>query len=68
MKDAGKAVGINFTGKAEKTPFTPAGHALLEYSKEADGGSKHNDIQEALFKVSIVFLNLPKFHNLDSST
>ena len=52
LRDVGKEIGINFTGKAEKTPFTPAGHALLEYSKEAEGGSKHNDIQEALFKVS----------------
>ena len=52
LRDIGKEIGINFTGKAEKTPFTPAGHALLEYSKEVEGGSKHNDIQEALFKVS----------------
>ncbi len=51
LRDIGKDIGINFTGKAGKTPFTPAAHVLLEYTRELDGGNKQNEVQEALFKV-----------------
>ena len=54
LKAAGNSVGINFTGKCPVTPNTLPAHALLDYSKEVDGGSKQNDLMEAIFNVSVV--------------
>ncbi len=51
LRAVGKEVGINFTGLANKTPYMPASHALLEYAKDEHGPAKQNEIQEALFKV-----------------
>lgn len=48
--EAGQSVGIDFTNKCPRFPNTLRGHALLEYAKEIDGGSKQNDLAEVLFK------------------
>ncbi|CAH1782301.1 unnamed protein product [Owenia fusiformis] len=50
LKEAGAAVGIDFTGKCGRYPNTLQAHVLLEYAKETDGGSKQNDIAELLFQ------------------
>ena len=52
LKSVGSEVGIDFTYKAERFPNTLRAHALLEYAKQVDGGSKQNDVAELLFKVS----------------
>lgn len=50
MKAAGEAVGIDFTGKTDRSPNTLISHALLEYTLEKYGSEKQNEIQEALFQ------------------
>lgn len=50
MKMAGEAVGIDFTGKTDRSPNTLVAHALLEYALENHGPEKQNEVQEALFK------------------
>ena len=53
LKSAGQSVGIDFTGKCDRAPNTLKAHALLEYAKTTNGGALQNDLQEALFKVSV---------------
>merc|ERR1712125_284423 len=43
MKAAGKAVGINFTGKCDKSPNTMLAHCLLEYVLEKYGSAAQNN-------------------------
>lgn len=50
MKAAGEAVGINFTGKCDKSPNTLLAHCLLEYVLEKYGSTKQNEVQERIFK------------------
>jgi len=50
MKAVGESVGINFTGATDRTPYTLKAHALLEYAREVDGGSKQNDLAELIFQ------------------
>ena len=50
LKSAGEEVGIDFTGKTDRSPNTLAAHALLEYALEKGGSQKQNDVQEALFR------------------
>ena len=51
LKQAGLRVGIDFTNKSGRFPNTIKSHALLEYSKDKNGGTKHNEIAEKLFYV-----------------
>ena len=51
LQKEGVEVGIDFTGKCDRLPNTLQAHALLEYAKEHDGGSKQNEMAEALFQV-----------------
>jgi len=50
MKAAGMAVGIDFTGKTDRSPNTLVSHTLLEYTLEKYGVEKQNEVQEALFR------------------
>jgi len=49
MKAAGMAVGIDFTGKTDRSPNTLIAHTLLDYTLEKYGSEKQNEVQEALF-------------------
>uniref|UniRef100_A0A7S4B535 DSBA-like thioredoxin domain-containing protein n=1 Tax=Chrysotila carterae TaxID=13221 RepID=A0A7S4B535_CHRCT len=49
LKSKGEAVGINFTGACERTPFTVPAHALLKYASEHEPG-RQNALQEVLFR------------------
>ena len=51
LREAGQAVGINFTQRSQRIPWTVLAHTLLEFAKEAEGGRMQNDLQEAIFKV-----------------
>ena len=44
-------MGIQFTLKSPRIPWTVLAHTLLEFAKETDGGSMQNELQEAIFKV-----------------
>lgn len=50
LKNAGASVGIDFTGKTDRTPNTLLSHALLEFVLEKYGWEKQNQLQEAIFK------------------
>jgi len=50
MKSAGSSVGIDFTGKCNRTPNTLLAHALLEFALEKHGSTKQNEVAERLFK------------------
>lgn len=50
LKEAGAAVGIDFTGKCDRYPNTLRSHALLEYAREKYGVEKQNELAEALFQ------------------
>lgn len=50
LKQAGSAVGLDFTYKCPVFPNTIKPHALLEYAKEKDNGQKQNEVSEKLFK------------------
>ena len=52
LKTQGEAVGINFTGKVDRYPYTLTAHALLEYAKSVDDTyAKQNQLQEVIFQV-----------------
>lgn len=50
LRAAGQAVGIDFTGKTDRTPNTLASHTLLQYAGEHEGFAKQNELQEILFR------------------
>lgn len=50
LKDAGLAVGINFTGKVDRAPYTVPVHALMEYALEKHGWQKQNELAEVIFQ------------------
>lgn len=47
MKAAGKAVGIDFTGKCDRAPNSVGAHTLLKYF---EGKASQNHLQEVLFR------------------
>ena len=49
LKDAGAAVGINFTGACDTTPNTVQAHAALEYTLATHGAAAQNALAERLF-------------------
>lgn len=49
LKQAGEAVGIDFTGKADRYPNTVQAHALLEFAKEKSH-ELQNQLMEVLFR------------------
>jgi len=66
LKAAGASVGINFTGKTDRTPNTLLGHALLEHTLEKHGWKKQNEVQEALFQAYFTDGVFPDENNLIS--
>lgn len=50
LKAAGAAVGIDFTGKTDRSPNTLLSHLLLDYALEEHGWEKQNEVQEILFQ------------------
>jgi len=50
LKEAGRAVDIDFTGACDTTPNTVQAHALLEYVLGRHGSIAQNAVQEALFR------------------
>lgn len=51
MKNAGLSVGIDFTGKCDRTPNTLLGHTLLDLALEKYGPAKQNEVAERIFKM-----------------
>jgi len=51
MKSAGSSVGIDFTGKCDRTPNTLLGHTLLDFALDKHGSAKQNEVAERLFKM-----------------
>lgn len=50
MKQAGNAVGINFTGKCDRAPNSLQSHCLLTLAEKELGWQKQNELQEMLFQ------------------
>jgi len=50
MKAAGASVGIDFTGKCDRSPNTLLAHCLLDYAEATKGASVQNDLAEVLFR------------------
>jgi len=51
MKSAGASVGIDFTGKCDRTPNTLLAHVLLEFTLKKYGSVKQNEVAERIFKM-----------------
>lgn len=47
---AGRAVGIDFTGKTDRTPNTLSAHTLMDFAAKAGGPAVQNALQEVLFR------------------
>jgi len=66
LKSAGEAVGIDFTGKTDRSPNTLVAHALLDYALEKGGPKKQNEVQEALFRAYFTEGVYPDVENMKS--
>lgn len=64
MKRQGASVGIDFTGKCDRTPNTLLGHALLGYALERHGAGVQNDLAERIFKMYYTDGTFPDADNL----
>ncbi|XP_022108288.1 uncharacterized protein LOC110988777 isoform X1 [Acanthaster planci] len=64
LREAGKTVGIDFTVRSQRIPWTVLAHTLLEFAKETDGGQMQNDLQEVIFKGYFTDGLLPDRENL----
>lgn len=51
LKAAGQAVGIDFTGKTDRTPNTLSAHTLLDYAATTSDYDTQNALQEVLFRL-----------------
>jgi len=50
LGQAGRRVGIDFTGLTDRAPNTLASHVALHYAAEEGGAAAQNELQELLFK------------------
>lgn len=66
MKNAGLSVGIDFTGKCDRTPNTLLGHALLDFALETSGPEKQNEVAERIFKAYYTDGIFPNAANLSA--
>lgn len=66
MKQAGAAVGINFTGKCDRAPNTMKAHCLSEYIKNKHGNELQNQFQEKVFEAYFTTGLYPSIDNLIS--
>lgn len=64
MKAAGASVGIDFTGKCDRTPNTLLGHTLLEFALEKRGVAVQNELAERIFKMYYTDGIFPDANNL----
>ena len=55
LKEEGEAVGIDYTMKCDRYPYTPPVHALLEHVADEHGLEKQNHLFEVIYKVRISF-------------
>lgn len=66
MKAAGASVGIDFTGKCDRTPNTLLGHTLLEFALENHGIATQNELAERIFKMYYTDGIFPDANNLST--
>lgn len=64
LADAGKAVGIDFTGLCPRFPNTAKAHALLAFALETAGAEAQNSLQEVLFRHYFTDGKYPDVENL----
>lgn len=64
MKQAGLQVGIDFTGKCDRSPNTIFAHCVLSYILEKHGSEAQNKVQEALFNAYFTDGVYPDIENL----
>lgn len=50
LKQAGAAVGIDFTGKTDRYPNSVAAHTVLDWALETKGTETQGRLQEVLFR------------------
>lgn len=50
LKQAGQAVGIDFTGKTDNSPNTVMAHQLLTYALDSKGAAVQDNLSEVLFR------------------
>lgn len=64
MKQAGEAVGINFTGACDRAPNSLYAHCLLSYAGKQFGPKVQDAMQERLFKAYFTDGIYPNIDNL----
>jgi predicted DsbA family dithiol-disulfide isomerase len=64
MKQAGQSVGIDFTGKCDRSPNTLYAHTLLAYVADKHGFAAQNKVQERLFQAYFTDGHYPSIDNL----
>eukprot|EP00935_MAST-01C_sp_MAST-1C-sp1_P001732 g1732.t1 len=64
LKKIGEDVGIDFTGKCDRSPNTVLAHCLLDYALLAEGPEKQNELQEILFRAYFTIGIYPDLDNL----
>ena len=51
LKSSGESVGIDFTGKCQRFPYTLTAHVLMDYAKSVDDTcAKQNQLAEVIFQ------------------
>jgi predicted DsbA family dithiol-disulfide isomerase len=66
MKSTGASVGIDFTGKCDRSPNTLLGHTLLDFALDKHGSAKQNEVAERLFKMYYTDGIFPDVGNLST--
>jgi predicted DsbA family dithiol-disulfide isomerase len=64
MKQIGVDVGIDFTGKCDRSPNTVLAHCLLDFALSSDGPKKQNEVQELIFNAYFTLGIYPDLDNL----
>eukprot|EP01013_Petalomonas_cantuscygni_P035298 TRINITY_DN6366_c0_g1_i1.p2 TRINITY_DN6366_c0_g1~~TRINITY_DN6366_c0_g1_i1.p2 ORF type:complete len:204 (+),score=10.31 TRINITY_DN6366_c0_g1_i1:167-778(+) len=66
LKQAGREVGIDFTGRCDRAPNTTLGHVLLDHALAVAGPAKQNEVQERIFQAYFTDGAFPDAHILTS--
>jgi len=64
MKQAGQSVGIDFTGKCDRTPSTIWAHCLLQHALDTQGAEMQNKLSEVIFRAYFTDGLYPDVDNL----
>jgi len=64
LKKAGKAVGIDFTGKTDRYPNSTTMHTMMAYALENDGADVQNKLAEVTFRHYFTDGRYPNDENL----